>query len=705
MENGISLCIQYYYPFDGGLRSSLYRLADYHEGVFSLVDPWKLTDYAEGFNPRFIRVRPEEEVPPYIPVIRQWNAVPKKNDYDKNSTESFALNGIQFYEILFIHDLIGKDASTIAKILKGGIRIPDYVGDEFLLVISKGSDYYTTIACRKSYFRKSGDHYRFEGKIEDPIHARHKLEQYVIRKEDVLNTESFNYLYMEDNSPALIRFFYRFEELPELDGYLYLYSLTEYIPVFVNRFSKSRLKKLEITRNEQKKMLDLLRDALSYSEDLENFFGKGGYEGETLVSALKESEDTVIKYLLNEDDLDIVLEDILSSNETLSGRYINIAKQKWLGQKDEERKKVEKDLSDLQIRKDIFQHEIEEKSSLLQETIEKKIELQQQLSELTLQKQAIVESINSILADFQVNVSRQLVQNTFTRQIGGYTPEAVYLPKPAGKKGFMAQYPEGNSDKEINAVEDVRKAYKYVERNLKRAGVSGEFGQIIARIAYFTDSPLRTIIVSGFYARRIANAISCAVDGCNALKISIHSGEIEYEELYSQIVSYEGKIILIENLLDYYNELALLSLNKDFTDKYFVIGVESEKCFSMLSGNIWNYSFLVNSDIACSEGGKEDFALVNSRNLTGTIEVGTYGDLGAEWAEKLSVFPIPSPANLRLNRLIGYFLNNEPLINVKGFMDSIIAKFSILYSSELDEQTLDNVHASVSQSIKDYYGW
>ena len=705
MENGISLCIQYYYPFDGGLRPSLYRIADYHEGVYSLIDPWQLTDYAEGFNPRFIRVRPEEEVPSYVPVIRQWNAVPKKNDYEKNNPESFALNGIQFYEILFIHDLIGKDAYTIAKNLKGGIQIPDSVGDNFLLVVSSGKDYYTTIACRKSYFRKTGDYYRFEGKIEDPIHARHKLEQYVIRKEDVLNTESFNYLYMEDNSPAFIRFFYRFEELPELDGYLYLYSLTEYIPVFVNRFSKSRLKKLEITKNEQKKMLDLLRDALSYSKELEDFFGKGGYEGETLVSALRESEDTVVKYLLNEDDLDIILDDILSSNENLAGRYISIAKQKWLGQKDEEREEAEKVLSDLQKRKDFFQHEIEEKASLLQETIGKKIEAQQQLSELNLQKQAMVESINSILANFEASVSRQLVQNIFTRQIGGYTPEVVSLPQPASKKGFMIQYPEENNTKEIIAVDDVRKAYKYMERNLKRAGVSGDFGQIIARIAYFSDSPLRTIVVGGFYARRIANAISCSVDGCNALRISVHSGEIEYEELYSQIASCEKKIILIENLLDYYNELVLLSLNKDFADKYFVIGVESEKCFSMLSGNIWNYAFLVNLDIACNEEGSEDFALVNSRNLMGTIEVSTDGEIAAEWAEKLSVFPIPSPAKLRLGRLIGYFLDNEPSINVEGFMDSIIAKFSILYSGELEDQTLDEIHVSVSQSIRDYYGW
>jgi len=706
MENGISLCIQYYYEqADGEIRPSLYRIADYYDEGFHIVDPRSFTDNADYFSPRFIRVRPEETIESYEPVIRRWKAVLNKFDAGKCLTESYAENSIHVYEVIFIKALIDCDDSSLAEFIKGGIPLPESVGDFFLLVIAEDADTYTVLKCKKHYFKKYGEVFRFEGNIEDRIHARHFLPEYIINKTDIINTEVFNHLYTEDKALANDRYFYRFEHLPRLNREFYIYSLTDYLPVLLNRFLKSKSKKYKMTKNEQRAIIEVVKEALVYSDELREFFKKSGYEEEVLISGLQEKEDDIIQFILGEDEFNLVLADILAKNDDLAKKYQSIAKEQWLAQKDEERNEAEQTIKDLQDNLNEIKSEINKKTAELQ-SVEDQVQLiQKQISILEKQRDETAESIRGILADFENNVSRQLVDNVLIRKMAGNTGAGNNTVIATKNKGYTLQLPEKHLDLELRHVTDVNKAYLVLEKNLKRAGISGDFGQIISRIVLLPSFSLHTLIIDGFCARKIADAISYSIDGINALRISIHSSEYNYEEISEAISASAGKVVLIENILDYYDELTISSLNKDYPDIIFIVSVENEKSISMISRNIWNYCLLVNTEFACIETDITSFIAANCRNLTSPVSIDTTMQSDETLLSRLSSFSIPNLAKQRIGSLFAFFVKNEPTISMQKYIDSIIAKFSIIYSDLYDEEELDELHQAFVQDIRDFYGW
>ena len=706
LEKGISLCIQYYYPTEGELRASLYRVADYDKGIFNIIDPWSFTDAVNGFNPRFIRIKPDEEVSAYIPVIRRWNVVPHKYDSDRNTTESFADRDIQFYEIIFNTELIGQDDYTVAQLLKEGIQIPDCTADNFLLAIAEDRSTYYVLECQKNHFRKYGDVYRFEGKIEDRIHARHKLNVYVINKTDVISTADFGYFYTAENNPAPTRFFYGFEKLPEKDGFLYLYSLNDYIPIFVNRYLKTTSKKAQLTKSEQRRVIDILREALAYSDELNDYFSKAGYEKEALVADLQRKEDTVIQYFLGSDNLDYALAEILKNSTELSEKYVSIAKQQWLEENDEDRDKAEQALLGLQAQHTSIQKQITDAETYLKAKTNEVDQLEEAILSLKTQEEEIVNNINKVLSDFDKTVSRRLVNNVLLRETTGglIQNNDDSLISHSLQKGYTVLWPDENASTE-RVVRETSKAYKILENNLKHMGISSDFGQILARIVYLPNPSFRTMAVNGLYARAFANAISCAIDGVNALQISIHSSDIDYEDLYKTVSTSKGKVVLIENLLDFYNELTLISLNKDFPELLFVVGVENEKCFNMLSGNIWNYILYVNADVVYRDTGDFVFITAHCDDVSGIKQYNYDDDLNEVLFSKLSNFPFSILAKQRFCRLLAYFDSCEPTIDTNVFVDSIIAKYSLLYADLLNEEELDTIRQGLSPVIKEYYRW
>ena len=147
--------------------------------------------------------------------------------------------------------------------------------------------------------------------------------------------------------------------------------------------------------------------------------------------------------------------------------------------------------------------------------------------------------------------------------------------------GVMLLYPECDNVTEKYVVSDVSKACKALEANLRIVGMDAQQRMVLSNIFVASNTVYRSLIVSGEYARVIADAFAYSIDGNSATRITITNTTVNYKEVYNAVKRAPGKVILVENVLDTCNELIYVSLNKDFQNKLFVFNIENEETLSM----------------------------------------------------------------------------------------------------------------------------
>jgi len=695
MMQGISLCISYSFHVPGGTPAkNLYRIADYENGCFYKVDTQDLSDYTEYFSPKYIRYRPGEDSEYYTPIIKEWHAVQKYGDEDKSTTESFPCDNVIFFEVIINSEYFGPDNDHIVDLLRNGIQLPNGVADNMLIVFDQDEEYYQAVFCKKSYFKSDGTMFFLDERIDDILHTHHSLDVYYIAKDEVFDTANFGYFYNEAGTMAEVRYFYVYDELPQVDRQLYLYHFDEYLSVYLSRYIKLYSKELGLSKSNIQTVVNAIRKAISNYSEMDDFFAISGYQLSDYEDRLPHYEDAIIEYLDSSGFLNDIITRILSENEEVREKMLASAKKIWLEQKDEEREKIESFLVEAQKK----QAKVNEATAVMER---KHTELQEECIRLNEQRENIISALNVSLEDFNSKIGEHYANSTIGHLIAGSS-------KGAGNErtcnSVLTKYPISQGAPDFY-IDDISKACKILELNLRTIGMDAFYSTVLSNVFVASKSHYQSIIVSGIHARKLAHAFSNSLDGCDATIIMVSSTNVNYSDIHDAIMSAPGRVILLENLLDSCNELMYFAANKDFPEKIFVFSIENEETFSVISKSIWNYGLLINTDVAITsvatnQAFKTAVVSAESKEKCSDEGISNYKDV----LDTLAAFNIPTIAKLNLVKTMAYFMNNK-IIDMTEYIDSVIVKFCEAYGREMEQEKIDEIQDGLTIKIKEIYGF
>lgn len=697
MDMGISLCIPYRYQKPNGtVRLNIYRIADYEDGHYYPADPSLMSEVTEYYSPKFIRYRPGEQFMYYSPIIRRWNTIPKNDEYDKSTTESYAHHAVKFYEIVINPDYMGPDNDYTISCLREGITLPAGVSDTFLLAIDQDNQCYRTILCKKSFFKQIDNKYYIDGKLDDLLHAHHSLEVYYIDKDDVFDTSGFNYFFTETGEKAEIRSFYSYDELPEQDGELYLYRFDEYLPIYITKYLKAHAKDLELTKSTIQVATAAIKEALSNKRELEEFYAMAGYQPEHYEKMLPKYETTIIQHIDGTGFLNDLVTKVLVNSESLRSKYMDTAKKIWLANADADRTAAEARLAQLNT-------ECQRVEARMSESEQRKTELEDQFKTLQTQYTDISAAMSTSLMDFDRRVGEHIIHSKILNHIMSVDGSKKNTADSATSTIIVSHAHEVAAQNAYRPS-DVSKAMKMLERNLQAVGIESSYSAVLSNTFLALQPHYHSIIVSGMFARSIADAFSFSIDGHRAPRITVTTPNANYSEIINAIEAASGQVILIENLLDTCNEIIYSTLCKDFHDKILIFSVEDDSNICVLSKHIWTYGLFLNTDLFAMKyrSGQSFKPAVLPEGLVRmetTYTTDGYSDLMLT----LSKFGLPVNAQKSFARTIAFLTDSCENVHPDKYIDAILGKFCQLYGGEMDSDVLDEIVENLPDSIKEMY--
>ena len=701
MNRATSLCITYvYHDPNKGPRPSVYRIADYEDGEFFPLDPQSFTDEAFSFNPRYLRTRPGEEGRLYTPTLRSWKAIPMHDDLGRLTTESYHCDDCEIYEVVVNRDLMDPDTCALQNKLRGGFKLPDGVCETFLLAIDQDVRTFTVARCRKSMLKQVGDLFYFNDNISDMLHATHCLDTFVINKSDVFNTSPFSGFYTEDRVAAPSRAFYKFDCLPDSDGPFYLHEISEYIPFFITRFLKKESIKYDLSKAQIQKLATAMEEAVASEESIEAFFAVTGYGAEEIKQLLPEYKKIITRELLGYDEIDSILAALLEADDDAKLKFIELAKHNWLMMADQDREDAESDLA--YLKEQVLSAE-KAFDALTDQCIkaEKNIAgLNEEIRLLTLQKSDIESAASEAVQHLENSIGTYLSNHAFLKKMG-------FAEATASKQdsmGIVVTYPLELSGAQCRKAENNSQAVGVLQSNLKKSGMRSYFANIIAAQVHNVKSRVKAYIVSAIFAREFSNAISNSIDGQDATVISVVNTQPDYLQVRSAIEQAPGRVVLIENLLDYCNTVIYASVCRDCKDRIVVFSIDDEAGLAVSTKSIWNYAWLINTDLA--------FESLNetaqfTKALVGEMPDKTELDYDLEGYTDLNemLLGLELPLIARQN-LIGMTRHLEEFcgpIDPTDFVESVVSKLCAIYYSVISEEDLLPIIEKLPENISSLY--
>lgn len=700
MNHRISLCITYIYHDSKGPRPSVYRIADYEDGEYIPINPQSFTDDKLEFSPRYLRTRPGDELPLYVPSLKEWKGIAKYEDPDRMTTESFPYVHSDVLEVVLLPSVLDSDPIVLQNKLHAGFTLPEGLCDTFLLVLDQDETTYTVAKCRKKMLKQSGALCFFDDNISDMLHATHYLETFIIGKEDVFDTSHFPTFYREDHSAAPVRYFYKFDYLPENDGLFYLHEMSEYIPFFVARFLKKEAKKYELTKAQLQKVSAAIEEAAASDEALKAFFAVTGYDVDDVKNALPQFQETVMQSLLGYDEIDSVITTFFETDEHARERLLKIAKEVWLMNADDDRTEVEEELAYVRKEIETANKELDKLVELVNKEKAHRALIAEEINVLAKQKTEIERTAEDAVKNLESSISTHLSSYAFLKHfgIGGE------VSRKKSQEDFAYSYPKDEADAACRHTNEISKASAVLQANLKKAGMDTYFANATAGQIHSAKARINAYIISGTHARGFANAISNSVDGCDATIITITGSNPDYSSIQTTIDNAPGRVVLIENLLDFCNEVLFATLCRNNKSKTLIYGVDDESGLAILSKAIWNYAWYINADLAFAEiidSCQYTKAIVE--DLNDRFEVDYSHDGYTELNDILLQLGFPLMARENFIGIMRFFDENYKAIVPVKLIDSLVTKLCSIYRTTISEDVLLSIVDNLPEEYTSLY--
>lgn len=700
MSHTTSLCITYIYHDIKGPRLSVYRIADYEEGEFFPLDPQTFTDDISNFNPRYLRTRSGEEGPLYVPTLKEWRGVVKYEDVDRMTTESYPYSYCNVLELVILPELIDQDPIVLQKKIRTGFSLPIGLCDTFLLALDQNDTTYTVAKCRKSMLKQNGEHFCFDDNINDMLHATHFLETFIIEKQDIFDTSSFSSFYMEDRSPAPIRTFYKYDYLPERDGLFYLHEISEYLIFFVSRFLKKESKKYELSKSQLQKVATAIEEAAASEKAIKDFFTVTGYTVDEVKEILPTFQKSIMQTLLGYDEIDSIIASFLETDAAARERMIFVAKQNWLASADDDRKKAEDELSFLRGELATANQELEKLISLCKTEDDRKLAILEEIDRLEQQKSDIEQATLDAVKHLDDSIGNHLATYSVLKHFGIGANNSCATTD----SGFTYSYPHNQDDPSCKQTNELSKATAVLQSNLKKAGMNTYYANIVAAQTHNAQTRVNAYIISGFFARNFAHAMSNSLDGTDATSVAVTDAQPHYSVLCNIINAAPGRVVLIEHLLDYCNEVVLAALCRDYKNKTIIFSIDDESGLSALSKSIWNYAWYVNADVAfCDLIETPQYTKVVVDETIGRIKLNYTLDGYQSLNDILLGLDLPLIARANIIGLVRFFKDEHKAVSPKEFIESLVAKLCFIYRSTIADDELISIVDTLPDKFTSLY--
>ena len=689
MLNGCSLCLTYLYNNfrTGKTQKRLYRVADYDRGYYIPVITQGYSDEYVEVVPRFIKY-PQEYEPAYCSaVLRFWEVLQFGEDNRTYTTKSAANNQREFFEVVFgLEKYANDDSRILQNKFKEGIKLPRGISDNFLLVTSMDEEEYIVLSCRKNMFTFDDGVYKIKTNLADPIHSVHSLKEVCISRDSVFNTAPF-YFIDENGNEAECRYFYNRDHLPKADGCFYLHELEEYVPYFINKYLRKKSRTV-FSKSDIKKITEEIQYVFLEEKEF-SFFVDSGWSIEDVNDKIPHLIEIISKYFKETGTLENLIEQQIINDPQIKEIYFSKACKLWKESTEPEKMALEQEIDELTLIKNNLKSDIEV-------MIDERNSLSSELKVLRENKENFSEKIDSIRNTVEETMSH--LDEKMSDYLTGYLfikhftkcvlPSNAAVTQVVNDNAFRIKVRDSDNECTPVIINDKNRMKRLFQKNLGQVGIKSDYSASIGALLCGNNRPFHSVIISGMYARGFADAVSYTMYGVEATIVTLLQNQFNYSELYNLINEVHHNVILIENMLDACNETISATLCKDFPNRIFVFSYENEEIFTLLSKGIWNYSLLINTDVACNDPitsakfypAKVDFELLDYEYSSDPVDIFEIDCL-------LKSFKISRYANRAFLKMLSF--ENEYLDNDALFTKSTIIKLYEFYKNNIDIEKME----------------
>jgi len=596
-----SLCVSY--PGKVGQPWS-YRVADYNQER----DCFEKAHYTEKddiecygvFDPAIIGANPDE-LTMYKAEIRKW--VPTENDHTKQWSYPFAEYAGEIYEVIkpqeFDENSIMMD-NQIREELQNGIIINEDIDENFLMVIGSISDNYVVLKCNKRDFIQDANLYYISEDVKDILHTKHYFQKYKIGKQDVVSTQLLIDTLHTSNIKN-IRYFYIRMELKDIFDKFYIRNAESYTNAFFTKYFKHQKEKYQLTRNEIRKLIDIVKQVKNSEAEINDFFAQTGFDYETAKDAINQYADDIIRIFSESSELEVMIERCLMNNESIYNQCIEIAKERWLKESDKDREQKEEEIHKIVIEAKNYSAELENINAKIKTSKKELNAVQAKVEEAEEKLQSLANKKDEIEADIKRNLDRFRDDIVYATELIGVA-EAVgskaknsVIPEDTDAKLFIRhakQIPADEATK-VDEISDITEFCEELSDNISR-----HFEEEMELSATVLSALVnnKAIILPDSLGEIIANDVSALIDASTAEYIFVSSIQEDLLRIINYINESETKTVYIDGVLNTYNESAFIAICKNCKNKHLFFGSGTKDVIYTLSKNIWNYAIYLETE-------------------------------------------------------------------------------------------------------------
>ncbi|OAA91886.1 hypothetical protein [Clostridium ljungdahlii] len=613
---------------DGGYRYSLcvsylgkagqplsYRVADFNtekdcfeKAYYTQKDN---IGYHGVFNPVIIGANPEE-LTMYQAEIRKW--VPTEYDNTKQWSYPFKEYEGEIYEVIKPQEFNKIDVVTdnkIREVLQRGIIINEEIDKKFLMVIDSVGDSFVVIRCSKSDFIQDANLYYISENVKDMLHTKHYFQKYQIEKQDVVSTQLLIDTLYASNIKNVRCFYYR-TELENTFGKFYIRSVESYTNTFLTKYFKQHKEKYQLTKNEIRKLLDIMKQVKNSEAEINEFFVQTGYDYEIAKDAINQYADHIIQAFSKPSELDVIIERCLLNDENIYNQCIETVKEQWFKESDKDREEKQQEIQKIASEAKKCSDELENVKEKIKENEKKLDTTQVKVDEAEGKLQSLVDKKAKIETDIKQHIDR------FRNDIV-YATELIGVAGAVGSKGgrentniklyirHAERIPVDRST-EVDDISDIVEFCEELSDNISQH-FEEEFELSATVISALVND--KAIILSDSVGEIIANDVSALVDASTADYVFISSIQEDLSEIINLINESEMKTVYIDGVVNAFNESIFIGICKNCKNKHLFFGSGTKDIVNMLSKNIWNYAIYLETENYVCVPTKENLRIGN----------------------------------------------------------------------------------------------
>lgn len=248
---------------------------------------------------------------------------------------------------------------------------------------------------------------------------------------------------------------------------------------------------------------------------------------------------------------------------------------------------------------------------LNQHVIDEKFEIEREIEIIKIEKETILDEINALnkrkdSLESQIELvedkSHHFIEN-IRSLIGeiGITQNTVI----ESSNIYITESSEINCQSEI--ISNKEDFIELLQTNLEASCIDRKYSFDLAHYIVATFANDMALLLVGYNARRLADAISTIVCGSSADVITLPLGFNDCKQLIAEINQVQSKVVLVENAVDNISENIYLPVIKQNKDKFLIFSMESCENVDILPTSILNYMMPVDIDTIIGYENNEAF--------------------------------------------------------------------------------------------------